>query len=58
MHRREAGEDQLDQYLMTHPTEVFSRTGRARLVLITCGGSFDSATGNYEDNIVAYAEPT
>jgi hypothetical protein len=39
------------------PANVFSRTGRARLVLITCGGPFDSATGNYEDNIVAYAEP-
>jgi sortase family protein len=39
------------------PADVFSRTGRARLALITCGGAFDSATGNYEDNIVAYAEP-
>jgi hypothetical protein len=39
------------------PAAVFTRTGRARLVLITCGGPFDSATGNYEDNIVAYAEP-
>jgi hypothetical protein len=29
--------------------------GDGRLVLITCGGPFDSATGNYEDNIVAYA---
>jgi hypothetical protein len=39
------------------PADVFSRAGRARLVLITCGGPFDSATGNYEDNIVAYAAP-
>jgi hypothetical protein len=39
------------------PAAVFSTTGRARLALITCGGPFDSATGNYEDNIVAYAEP-
>jgi hypothetical protein len=39
------------------PADVFSSTGRARLVLITCGGPFDSATGNYEDNIVAYAKP-
>jgi hypothetical protein len=39
------------------PGGVFTRTGRARLVLITCGGPFDSSTGNYEDNIVAYAEP-
>jgi hypothetical protein len=39
------------------PSEVFVRTGPVRLVLITCGGPFDSATGNYEDNIVAYARP-
>jgi hypothetical protein len=26
-------------------------------VMITCGGPFDPATGNYEDNIVAYATP-
>jgi hypothetical protein len=39
------------------PSEVFTRTGPARLVLITCGGPFDSTTGNYEDNIVAYARP-
>ena len=39
------------------PSEVFTRTGPARLVLITCGGPFDRATGNYEDNIVAYARP-
>lgn len=39
------------------PVRIFSRTGPARLVLITCGGPFDRATGNYDDNIVAYAEP-
>jgi LPXTG-site transpeptidase (sortase) family protein len=39
------------------PADVFSQAGHARLVLITCGGPFDSDTGNYEDNIVAYATP-
>lgn len=39
------------------PAAAFSRTGPAQLVLITCGGSFDSSTGNYRDNIVAFAEP-
>lgn len=38
------------------PANVFSRTGPPRLVLITCGGPFDSATGNYKDNIVAFAD--
>ncbi len=39
------------------PGQVFARAGAPRLVLITCGGPFDSATGNYEDNLVAYARP-
>ena len=37
------------------PADLFTRTGPARLVLITCGGPFDATTGNYQDNIVAYA---
>ena len=40
------------------PAAVFSRDGPHQLVLITCGGPFDAQTGNYEDNIVAYATPT
>ncbi|MDP9093829.1 MAG: class F sortase [Actinomycetota bacterium] len=39
------------------PTDLFSSTGPERLELITCGGQFDAHTGNYEDNIVAYATP-
>jgi hypothetical protein len=39
------------------PDSVFAQNGPARLVLITCGGPFDSTTGNYEDNIVAFARP-
>jgi hypothetical protein len=39
------------------PAQVFARGGRPRLVLITCGGQFDSASGNYEDNVIAYAVP-
>ena len=39
------------------PPDVFTRAGSPRLVLITCGGPFDSATGNYEDNVVLYAVP-
>lgn len=33
-------------------------TNRAELRLITCGGSFDSRTGHYLDNVVAYAHLT
>lgn len=37
--------------------EIFDAHSVSRLALITCGGNFDSATGNYVDNIVAYAVP-
>lgn len=37
------------------PAEVFATTGRARLVMITCGGPFDTRTRQYADNVVAYA---
>jgi hypothetical protein len=39
------------------PPDTFGRTGAPRLVLITCGGRFDSRIRSYEDNIVVYAEP-
>lgn len=39
------------------PASAFRRTGPPQLVLITCGGAFDASTGNYLDNIVAFAEP-
>jgi hypothetical protein len=40
------------------PTEaIFAREGTRTLVLITCGGAFDSSTGRYADNVVVVAEP-
>lgn len=39
------------------PTDVFSLKGRARLVLVTCGGAFDPAEGSYRDNVVVTAVP-
>jgi len=38
-------------------TEIFNQNVDGRLALITCGGPFDASTGNYLDNIVAYAVP-
>ncbi len=35
---------------------VYGPTPGPTLRLITCGGSFDRATGHYRDNIVVYAE--
>ncbi len=39
----------------TLPADVFNPKGPPLLVLITCGGPFDAATGHYRDNIVIYA---
>jgi Sortase domain len=35
---------------------VYGNTNRSVLRLITCGGSFNSRTGHYEDNIIAFAD--
>jgi hypothetical protein len=37
--------------------KIFNQHSPSRLVLVTCGGPFDAATGNYQDNIVAFAVP-
>lgn len=39
------------------PTSLFAAGGPARLVLITCGGSFDTATKSYRDNVIVTAAP-
>ena len=36
---------------------VFTQGTEARLVLITCGGTFDTPTRSYADNVVAFAVP-
>ncbi len=40
------------------PVEVFDRSGAPRLVLISCGGRFNRASGHYADNVVVYTVPT
>jgi hypothetical protein len=37
------------------PSTVFTGSGPPRLVLITCGGTFDDHTRSYSHNVVAYA---
>lgn len=37
--------------------DFFIETGPAKLVLITCGGVFDDATGHYRDNVIVTATP-
>jgi sortase (surface protein transpeptidase) len=38
--------------------EIFTQAVSPRLVLVTCGGPFNTDTGNYLNNVVIYAEPT
>lgn len=38
-------------------TRIFSRTGPARLVLVSCSGDFDPVTRTYSDNVVVTAVP-
>ena len=35
--------------------EIFNQQSVGRLAIVTCGGPFDANTGNYLDNIVAFA---
>jgi LPXTG-site transpeptidase (sortase) family protein len=39
------------------PPDIYSLRGEPRLVLVTCGGPFDQATGHYRDNVVLTAVP-
>jgi hypothetical protein len=37
--------------------EIFDQRSVGRLAIVTCGGAFNASTGNYLDNIVAFAVP-
>ena len=37
--------------------DIFARTGRPRLILMTCGGSFDQGLRSYDDTVVVTAVP-
>ena len=37
--------------------DLFTRTGPARLVLVTCGGEFDADVRSYRSNVVVVADP-
>ncbi|SFI88542.1 class F sortase [Amycolatopsis sacchari] len=62
VHREDGSTAVFTVYRVAHypksafPTdEVYGDTAGPELRLITCGGTYDRATRNYEDNIVAYA---
>lgn len=35
--------------------KVYRTTGRSRITLVTCGGSYDASRGGYQANVVVYA---
>jgi hypothetical protein len=37
------------------PADLFMSSGAGRLVIISCGGPFNSTTRSYEDNVVVFA---
>jgi hypothetical protein len=39
------------------PSALFVNSGPPRLAVVSCGGPFDSATGHYADNVIAWADP-
>jgi hypothetical protein len=39
------------------PETLFATGGAPRLALITCGDAFNQTSGQYADNVVAYATP-
>ena len=39
------------------PSSIYTRTGPARLVLVTCGGPFNAKAGHYRDNVIVTATP-
>ena len=43
---------------LRHQSVVFSAAGDRRLVLITCGGTYDASRGGYQDNVVVVARPS
>lgn len=39
------------------PSSVWTDRGAAKLLLVTCGGTFNNAIGHYNDNVLIWAKP-
>jgi sortase (surface protein transpeptidase) len=46
-----------DDFALAAPA-IFTQFGPTRLVLLTCGGTYDGALGGYQSNVVVTATPT
>jgi hypothetical protein len=40
------------------PADLFVNKGKPQLALVSCGGPYDSTTGHFLDNVIAWAVPT
>jgi sortase (surface protein transpeptidase) len=49
--------EDVDKDVLSTQTDLFDRTARGRLVLLTCTGRFDPRTRHYDHNLVVTAEP-
>jgi hypothetical protein len=49
--------EEVDKAVLSTGTDIFDRTTRGRLVLLTCTGTFDPKTRHYDHNLVVTAEP-
>jgi sortase (surface protein transpeptidase) len=47
----------LPQAQLAARADAFRQNVPPRLVLITCGGAFDSVRHRYQDNLIVYARP-
>ncbi|WP_104523352.1 class F sortase [Blastococcus atacamensis] len=52
-----AARPELRQMLYDQTNAFGPAPGTGRLVLVSCGGAFDTRTGNYEDNVFVFALP-
>jgi hypothetical protein len=48
---------EVDKDALSTGTDIFDRTVKGRLVLLTCTGTFDPRTRHYDHNLVVIADP-
>ena len=48
---------EVDKGVLSTRTDIFDRSVRGRLVLLTCTGTFDARTRHYDHNLVVTADP-
>jgi len=57
VHKDQLGPRRAELFDQTHSFGPAGRPKSGRLLLLTCGGTFDNRTGHYESNIFVFALP-